>query len=492
VFYPPGKAITYSYDAVGNRSVMVDSDWGRTTYSYDSRNVLNWLVNPRSERTTWVYNAIGRVTTMTHGNTSLAETDYDAAGRISALRNLKSDRSVLSIFTYTYDNAGNRTAVVEANGDRVTWSYDGIYQLTAEERSGDNGYAVVYTYDGDGKRRSFEDSVMLRNFLWDGENIARQTSSDGSTNRRYTYNPQAYGELISQDGPTFHHYDALGSTMLLTDGSQDTVISYLYRAFGEQTVLSGSNPNRFTWIGRLGYYRQPDTGDYWVRARVYRPQIGRWVSRDPMRHGLHWYRYATGNPATDIDPSGLRVCRRDKCGPEIKQPLMGTMANIAKAYANASSSRKLILCAAMVTPASIDIIDLFGGAPEVAAGCPTGKCAGTVQVGGNCFSAIAVNYVAAGLAYRICRWLNPPFNLIDMVSVYCLVRHHDIDLCGCAVAWFRIGYWWPRVPMAPGPCEPECGYCRQRVDVPAFTVLWNGIQINPDGSTVPRHWPWYY
>ncbi len=43
---------------------------------------------------------------------------------------------VLSVFTYTYDNAGNRTAVAEANGDRVTWSYDAASQLLREQRGG--------------------------------------------------------------------------------------------------------------------------------------------------------------------------------------------------------------------------------------------------------------------------------------------------------------------------------------------------------------------
>jgi len=65
---------------------------------------------------------------------------------------------------------------------------------------------------------------MLRNFLWaraskrraassqssNGENISYQTGSDDSVNRNYTYRPSLYGELISQDGPAFHHYDALG------------------------------------------------------------------------------------------------------------------------------------------------------------------------------------------------------------------------------------------------------------------------------------------
>jgi len=389
VFYPAGKAITYTCDAAGNRSVLVDPDADRVTYSYDSRNHLEWLVNRHDERTTYVYDGVGRVTTMTHGNGTIAETDYDDAGRIEAVRNLKSDGStVLSIFTYSYDDSGNRTGVAEANGDRVTWSYDGINQLTQEARSGANAYGLEYTYDavgnrltqfngaatvsysydvanqltleenpsaritysydangntevmnaagslttyswdvenhmtgveladatlntitydGDGKRRQYEDGAGLRKFIWDGENILLQTDSGGTTNRDYTYNPQGYGHLISQSN-LFHHYDALGSTMQLTDETQGAVVSYLYRAFGEQTVLSGSSANRFTWVGRLGYYRQPDTSDYWVRARIYRPTIGRWVSRDPfaLSHylGLPDYGYVRNRPCLLSDPSG--------------------------------------------------------------------------------------------------------------------------------------------------------------------------------------------
>jgi len=107
------------------------------------------------------------------------------------------------------------------------------------------------------------DSVMVRTFIWDGENIARQTD------REYTHNPQQYGELISQGGDPgtyFHHGvyperrrgNALGSTERLTDTNEGVSASYLYKAFGEQSVLSGSHANPFTWVGRLGYYRQGD------------------------------------------------------------------------------------------------------------------------------------------------------------------------------------------------------------------------------------------
>ena len=61
--------------------------------------------------------------------------------------------------------------------------------------------ANAMTYDGDGKRRSYADSVILRNFIWDGENIARQTDVNNLTDRNYTLNPQlgVYPERSERD-----------------------------------------------------------------------------------------------------------------------------------------------------------------------------------------------------------------------------------------------------------------------------------------------------
>jgi len=62
------------------------------------------------------------------------------------------------------------------------------------------------TYDGDGKRRSYEDSAALRKFIWDGENILWQTDSANSAVVHYTHRPQTYGELVC---PEFHGLDNL-------------------------------------------------------------------------------------------------------------------------------------------------------------------------------------------------------------------------------------------------------------------------------------------
>ena len=226
--YPANKTLTYAYDAAGNRATLVDPEGGVSTYSYDGRNLLSWLVNPLAERTTWVYDVLGRVTTMTHANAATAEHDYDAVGRETAVRNLKSDRSVLSIFTYSYDVVGNRLAAAEANGDLATWSYDETYQLTRERRSGTNAYDTTYTYDGVGNRLTKVESGAITTYSCDvADELLTQEDSSGVT----TFTYDANGNRVSKRNPSnqivTHTWDADNRMTCFTDvTAQATSFSY--------------------------------------------------------------------------------------------------------------------------------------------------------------------------------------------------------------------------------------------------------------------------
>jgi len=208
------------------------------------------------------------------------------------------------------------TQVINAAGSLTTHTWDLEDRMTKVEVAG--GAVNTMSYDGDGKRRRTEDSDGLRNVIWDQENIALETDSGNSTVAAYTHAPEGYGALISQrrsGASSFHHgvypeqsrRDALGSTDRLTDASQNALITYLYRAFGQQTVLSGSHANRMTWGGRRGYYRQPDPANYWLRARIYRDLAGRFLSTDPLRRA-NPYRFPGNNPVMLSDPSGRQGC----------------------------------------------------------------------------------------------------------------------------------------------------------------------------------------
>ena len=287
------SVFTYSYDGAGNRTGVEEKSGDRVTWSYDAANQLT-----REQRSgaaydvTYSYDEAGNRKTKLEGGTTTSYS-YDAANQLNV------EYTPASRTTYSYDANGN-TQVSNADDSLTTYSWDIENRMTKAELPA--GTLNTISYDGDGKRRSLEDSSMLRNFLWDGQNISYQTGSDGSVNRTYTYRPSIYGELVSQSGE-FHHYDGLGSTDMLTDVDRDQIASYRYRAFGEQTVTYGSSGNRFTWVGRLGYYHQPDTSDYWLRARVHRPQIGRFLSRDPVRQA-NLYIWPGNSPVVIVDPSG--------------------------------------------------------------------------------------------------------------------------------------------------------------------------------------------
>jgi RHS repeat-associated protein len=155
-------AVTYGYDANGNRTSMVDGA-GTETYAFD---VLNRLtgVTRGSDTFTYGYDAAGNITSRTYpGQTAqifvyddgrltsangatatydpaanlltvttpdgfTARDTYDRAGRLLEAANTRSS-GTLSRFTYTLDAAGNRIAMTTHQGT-VTYRYDQVNRLT--------------------------------------------------------------------------------------------------------------------------------------------------------------------------------------------------------------------------------------------------------------------------------------------------------------------------------------------------------------------------
>jgi RHS repeat-associated protein len=210
----PGKAITYAYDAVGNRATMVDPDGGTTTYAYDARNGLTSLVNPLQERTTWMYDVVGRIVTLTHANGATAGYSYNAAGWVTSLVNAKSSAVTITSHAYSYDAVGNPIGMTEANGDVLTWTYDALNQLTHEQRSGDNAYDLTYTYDPVGNRLTKLTGGVTTTYTYDAANELTLEDA-GGTLTTYSYD---------ENGNTLV-WNASGSRTTLTWGYEDEVLT---------------------------------------------------------------------------------------------------------------------------------------------------------------------------------------------------------------------------------------------------------------------------
>lgn len=120
----------------------------------------------------------------------------------------------------------------------------------------------------------------------------------------------------------FVQRDHLGSTVALTNSSGAVVQSYGYDVYGEPYVVSGNtylSIRNFTGSlygnNRLFTGREYESGLglYYYRARFYSPELGRFISRDPIGMGddVNLYAYVGNSPMMGVDPSGKFVEKKD-------------------------------------------------------------------------------------------------------------------------------------------------------------------------------------
>lgn len=106
---------------------------------------------------------------------------------------------------------------------------------------------------------------------------------------------------------TFIHSDHLGSPVLGRDMNGNTVWQAEYGPWGELLSVSGEVPDD---AGYTGHYREQEIGLVYAGARWYDPELGRFMSSDPVRFftgnplSFNRYKYANNNPYLFIDPTG--------------------------------------------------------------------------------------------------------------------------------------------------------------------------------------------
>jgi RHS repeat-associated protein len=142
-----------------------------------------------------------------------------------------------------------------------------------------------------------------------------ELNAAGATAARYTLAPFGYGDLVSQRRSSvsgFYHFDALGTTRRVTAADESTQLTYVRDAFGVGIASTGTTTNRFRYLGKLGYVQEDTLAGALLRRRYYQYELGRFVSRDPLRDpGRSEYGYVLNRPTVGVDPGGLWWC--DEC-----------------------------------------------------------------------------------------------------------------------------------------------------------------------------------
>jgi RHS repeat-associated protein len=252
----------------------------------------------------YTYDPVGNRTVLTNSG-ALTTNTYNAGNE------LVTSQASAGVTTSTYDGDGNLLTSLAPGSQSTTNTWDGENRLTRVALP--SGIVDSFTYNGDGLRVQKIDSTGTTNHVWDGLNILLETNASSIIQVVYALEPAVYGNLISQSRSgvnSFFLFDASGSTRELTNSSGTVTDEYVYDSFGNPIGggTSGTTTNPFRYVGRLGYYTDPELGTYYLRARVYVPSIGRFPNWDPLgmdAGDINLYRYVQNNPVALSDPSGL-------------------------------------------------------------------------------------------------------------------------------------------------------------------------------------------
>ena len=240
--------------------------------------------------------------------------------------------------TFTYDRVGNRTdlGAITETGNRLTsfngltLEYDADGNLTLKRQAGVpdkvlswnslgqltsvtfNGSTTSFGYDGFGRRvrKSTNPSATVR-YLYDGDNLIAELDHSYSVQAEYTYYPGVDRPHSVRRAGAMYYFalDHPGNVVGLIDGAGTLRNEYRYQAFGVREYAREDLSN----ISSLGYAAREldnETGFYFNRARYYDPELGRFISEDPvgLAGGINMFAYAGNDPVTYTDPFGLEPC----------------------------------------------------------------------------------------------------------------------------------------------------------------------------------------
>ena len=310
-YYVFGETIYYTYDNLNRLSSVQYSTAGTENYTYDN-------AGNRLSKTN--YNAAGGVTTV---NISAVYT-YDSLNRMTESL---TDDIILAYkgrTTYQYDNSGSLLTETTTQLDYISeqvletdletglpilpqiksYSYN-AFEQNISVTNADGSYQQII-YDARGLRISTIENGYRSDFVFDRGSIIAEFDGSGTLTSRNIRGYDLLAQKDDKDRLNYYLHNAHGDITSMIDASGKVLNSYQYDAFGDTITYSETVANRFRYTGE-----QFDTitGQYYLRARYYDPQVGRFTQEDTYRgDGLNLYAYVGNNPVSFVDPSGHEKC----------------------------------------------------------------------------------------------------------------------------------------------------------------------------------------
>ncbi len=390
----------YDYDAEDRLASVQEAGRPLRHHDYDPR---GWLTatfvegcttDPRRRGAIDRYDAAGH-----RLQAAATRADYDGAGKVLTSGNTR----------YGYDQRGRLT---ECRGPDGTWTYRWSDRGLLVEVRTPRHQTIRYGYDAFARRSHKQvteaDGRTTTHFLWAGEQLIAELEegADGSHRRDYLWHPGGHDLFALRiDGALYYsHNDHLGCPRRISDSQGRIAWAADAHPWGSAIILH--EHIRQPW--RLpGQYHDPETGLHYNRFRYYDPQLGRYISPDPLGvlGGLDLYAYADNDPINGMDPLGLwswrSIAKVATAAVAVVAVVAATVA-IAPAVAVAVGGGVALLAGSTIgaaaTAATVVALGYYGTKTALAA-------AGAAALGVNealeqeefCLSCIAKEAIAGGM-----------------------------------------------------------------------------------------------
>ena len=321
-----GIGFLYGLDPTGNRVTITENDGSQTVNAYDDKNRL--LQETRTGTSAYdcgyAYDLNG----------SMIARDLPGGGRVTfTLDNAAKITGDSLANNYVYDPDGRLTSRQGVLGT-LAWDYDYAGRVVTMLLDGPT--TLAYRYDGDGRLQRLYRNGAKTWFLLDGRDVLREGVAtiavsgggigSGSVKLRpgemsllgnfsfpaisvaaqeiieYTHGVGLVSQRVTQT--SYFRWDGRSTGRRMEDAGGADSSDAIYDAYGllrSPTTLASA----YGFVGEEGVRGEKAIPNvpYHMRARMYDPLLGRFVSRDPVWDS-NLYEYAKGNPWWFVDPDG--------------------------------------------------------------------------------------------------------------------------------------------------------------------------------------------
>ncbi|AVM43194.1 hypothetical protein C5Q97_00165 [Victivallales bacterium CCUG 44730] len=361
----------------------------------------------------------------------------------------------------TYGWNGENRLISAENGDtRLEFSYDymgrrfekKVYSanvLTKHEKFVYDGYKLIQVLD------ALNDNAVTMTFVWHPESTGLDTPFS------MTYNGEIY----------YYVTDGNKNVTALLDADGNRAAEYIYHPFGTIYSKTGPmvdlNPFRFS-----SEYHDDETGLVYYNYRYYSPELGRWISRDPIEEegGVNLYAMVGNNPVNKFDRFGFSsfdilyemfnmspgavppyspVTKGGCCGKDVTKKLNSLLNNVKKRLSTLNNKLLLTSNPSMFFPGDgWDIWEFYQNDVRLTKGSYGEDCELTVAYNGHCVKMTSLNYVLWGLLASIKdnafggSSVSSSFAHLAFATAYAAYKaeNNDENEAAATAFWGRVGF----------------------------------------------------